>query len=155
MVNSCNVSGFRVLLNHVSVFYTCFVYKGINGPVCDIELIRGRHNSATYIRILQRTMCPLFRRDPNLVFIQDNSSIHTSHATGAFLARQPFKIMFLPAYSPDINLIEHVWAYIVQRWEDVEVRNGLDNAVRNAWRNLYNHPGKIKRNKLAHNSTIT
>ena len=53
------------------------------------------------------------------VVIIDNAPIHTSHA---FRKRIPvwkkkgLQLKFLPAYSPELNLIEILWRFIKYRW---------------------------------------
>lgn len=46
------------------------------------------------------------------VFMQDGSGIHTSTVVKVWLERQAFRTMEWPAYSPDLNPIEHCWAHM-------------------------------------------
>ena len=44
------------------------------------------------------------------VIILDNASFHRSPSTLAIVEAAGCALMFLPAYSPDLNPIEHAWA---------------------------------------------
>jgi len=45
--------------------------------------------------------------DENSVVILDNASFHKSAATRELVEQTGAKLLFLPPYSPDLNLIEH------------------------------------------------
>lgn len=45
----------------------------------------------------------------DFVIIMDNASIHKSKLLLELIESYGFKLLFLPAYSPDFNPIEHVW----------------------------------------------
>lgn len=53
----------------------------------------------------------------NLVLVMDNASSHHSQAMQAFLSLFEHRIivLWLPPYSPDMNLIERFWKHLKQR----------------------------------------
>ena len=44
------------------------------------------------------------------VFIMDNASFHRKGVLREMAEAAKCRVLFLPAYSPDFNPIEHVWA---------------------------------------------
>ena len=44
------------------------------------------------------------------VIVLDNARFHQSPTTAALAAAAGCQLLFLPAYSPDLNPIEHIWA---------------------------------------------
>ena len=47
---------------------------------------------------------------PGSVIVLDNARFHQSSTTAALVAAAGCELLFLPAYSPDLNPIEHIWA---------------------------------------------
>ena len=82
------------------------------------------------------------------VFMQDGSGIHTSTAVQVWLERQAFQTMVWPAYSPDMNPIEHCWAHmkriiyknqpelISERIPDARLKVEILAAILEAWEEI-------------------
>jgi transposase len=57
-----------------------------------------------------RVLCPTLRRGD--IVIMDNLSPHKSDQTLALIASAGATVLFLPAYSPDLNPIEKMWSKV-------------------------------------------
>lgn len=51
---------------------------------------------------------------PEQVVVLDNATFHKSSRTRALIEAAQCQLLFLPAYSPDLNKIEHQWAHLKQ-----------------------------------------
>lgn len=60
----------------------------------------------------------------NSMLIWDNASFHKSQALRELVEESGHTMIFLPAYSPDLNPIEHKWYELKQR-----LRSFYDNAL--------------------------
>lgn len=76
--------------------------------------IDGGLDSAKYIDILEANLKEALARynfDENeTIFQMNNAPSHTSRATQQYLRDNGFKVLEWPPYSPDINIIENIWA---------------------------------------------
>ena len=80
-------------------------------------LLEGRNNAIKYVEILEHTLGDVRMKLSemginNPVFMQDNSPIHTSKLACAWFKENGWVVAKHPAYSPNMNPIEHVWVYI-------------------------------------------
>lgn len=108
---------------------------------------RSGNSSQSYIQVLRQGLLPHYR--PGQVFMHDNARIHTSRAVRTFLADHHITTLDWPAYSPDLNPIEHLWWALKRRMDDFysqyrdhsqtqEEWNGFCEALKDCWRRIPN-----------------
>ena len=94
-----------------------------------------------------------------LVFQQDNAPVHKSEVVRNFLAQEQWEVLDWPAYSPDLNPIENIWAIFkknlrgqIVTWENLEekvmeVWNNINpDVVRNLYSSYENRLVKVIKN---------
>jgi transposase len=118
-------------------FITCL------GPGC-LYRIEGKMNTAKYIEALSygylRTL-PIFGLRPSdLIFQHDNDPKHTSQGTTKWLIEHKIRVLPWPSSSPDMNPIEHVWAYLDQQLRSRPIlptnREELWKALQEEWEQI-------------------
>jgi transposase len=64
--------------------------------------------------------------------IMDNATFHKSDRVREIIERANCKILYLPPYSPDLNPIEHYWAYLKKQVKKLALDNDnfYDNLVK-------------------------
>ena len=90
------------------------IVEGKKGPSLFWEKEWGSINSTRYDERILSMMEQFFRDHPlsRYRFWQDNASSHRSYETKLNLLLRHIPIIQAPRYSPDLNLIEHVWNWI-------------------------------------------
>ena len=111
----CTLYG-RATSRQSVMFWGCIGFGG-TGHLVEVA---GNMNQDSYVDILRNHLLPSARDifndpQPNFVFQQDNAPPHTGRRSAAWLGNQPFQLMQWPAYSPDMNLIESVWGWIMRK----------------------------------------
>lgn len=109
-----------------------------------------RFDSYAYIELLDEIALPSIEAQfgdiENIVFMHDNSPIHTARRVREYLESRHVPMLNHPTCSPDLNLIEDIWALMEKDRPPLIQRthSALDSHVFNRWENLRQRQGKFK-----------
>jgi transposase len=115
----------------------------------DSDAPRGGYSAQSYIKALKKGLLPHWRRSQ--LFMQDNARVHTAAVTRDFLNQHHINPINWPAYSPDLNPIEHLWWHLkksmYKRYPQYnnysrakEEWDGFCEALKECWRSI---PSKL------------
>lgn len=81
---------------------------------------------------MRRVLCPNLRAGD--LVIMDNLAPHKNEETLRLIEQAGASVLFLPAYSPDLNPIEKMWSKIKQslRSTEARTREALIDAIASA-----------------------
>ena len=82
--------------------------------------VEGSTNTEVFLTYLDRVLCPALR--PGQVVVLDNLSVHKNAAVQAKIEAAGCRLLFLPAYRPDFNPIEHAFAKLKQHLRKAKAR---------------------------------
>jgi transposase len=115
----------------------------------DPDAPHGGYSAQSYIQALQQGLLPHWRASQ--LFMHDNARIHTAGVVVNFMETHHIQPIEWPLYSPDLNLIEHLWWHLKRRLHTYYPRyNNLSkaegewdrfcNALKLCWRSI---PGAL------------
>lgn len=98
-----------------------------------LRLVKGYVNGEVFLDFLEKDLVPNLR--PGDTVVMDGPSIHRVAGVEEVLAKAGAKLLYLPAYSPELNPIEEVWASVKKRLRDAPPRKlaALSQAVWRIW----------------------
>ena len=88
----------------------------------------GTTNSILFEYWFEQYFLPCLPKDA--VIVMDNAAFHRKKQLFKIVEKQKKTLIFLPAYSPELNPIEKFWSFL-KHWLKMNIRffNSLDNAI--------------------------
>jgi transposase len=86
--------------------------------------VEGETNTEVFRAYVERVLCPTLRQGD--LVVMDNLSPHKSEPTLLLLKQAGAEVLFLPAYSPDLNPIENMWSKVKTHLRSAEARTESD-----------------------------
>jgi len=82
--------------------------------------IDGATDTEVFRAFVDQVLCPSLREGD--IVIMDNLSPHKSAPTLELIEKAGAEVLFLPAYSPDLNPIEKMWSKVKESLRAAEAR---------------------------------
>ena len=82
--------------------------------------LEGATDTESFRAYVQAVLLPTLK--PGDIVVMDNLSPHKSDPTVALITQAGAQVMFLPAYSPDLNPIEMMWSKVKNLLRGAEAR---------------------------------
>lgn len=95
-------------------------------------VVDGAMDRAMFSEYIAQILCPALR--PNDIVIMDNLSAHKNPEVAAHIKKRGAELLYLPAYSPDLNPIENMWSKVKQVLRGMETRtyDALEKGIAHA-----------------------
>jgi len=111
----------------------CISSKGVGSLVFIDETM----NAARYKQILCQNLEESVDKMglKSFIFQHDNAPCHKSKIISSLFEEKTWKVMEWPAQSPDLNPIEHIWAYMKRKLENISIFNlkELELKIKEVW----------------------
>jgi transposase len=82
--------------------------------------IEGATDTEVFRAYVKEVLCPTLR--PGDLVVMDNLAGHKSQPTLDLIRQRGAEVLFLPAYSPDLNPIEPMWSKVKNTLRGMEAR---------------------------------
>ena len=82
--------------------------------------IEGATDAEVFGAYVREVLHPILR--PGDLVVMDNLAVHKSEPTLALIRQTGADVLFLPAYSPDLNPIEQMWSKVKNTLRSLEAR---------------------------------
>jgi transposase len=89
--------------------------------------LEGATDTESFRTYVQVVLVPTLR--PGDIIVMDNLSPHKSDPTLALITQAGAQVLFLPAYSPDLNPIEMMWSKVKNWLRGIEARTHAELIV--------------------------
>ena len=86
--------------------------------------LEGTTDTESFRSYVRQVLLPVLK--PDDIVVMDNLWPHKSDPTLALIASAGAQVLFLPAYSPDLNPIEKMWSKIKSLLRTAEARTPPD-----------------------------
>ena len=86
--------------------------------------LEGTTDTESFRSYVSQVLVPVLK--PDDIVVMDNLSPHKSAPTLALITSAGAQVLFLPAYSPDLNPIEKMWSKIKSLLRTAEARTPAD-----------------------------
>jgi len=86
--------------------------------------LEGTTDTESFRAYVQAVLIPTLQ--PGDIVVMDNLSPHKSDPTLTLITRAGARVLFLPAYSPDLNPIEKMWSKVKALLRALEARTPAD-----------------------------
>lgn len=87
---------------------TSIISASQQGKLVAPLVFQGSCNTEVVDTYFEKVLLPVLA--PGSVIVLDNARFHQSPTTQKLVEAAGCRLLFLPAYSPDLNPIEHIWA---------------------------------------------
>lgn len=100
-------------------------------------VFEGYCNSEVFQLYIDRVLVPTLK--PGQTVIMDNASFHKSKKVKESIEKAQCRLLYLPAYSPDLNPIEHYWNALKSSMRKYLLLDGFDlySAAQHAFNNVH------------------
>lgn len=106
---------------------------------CELQFLTSRMNAENYNNVLKTAFPHLQNLFGNLkwYFQHDNAPIHTARSVKSWIRSQKVDVLEWPPYSPDLNIIENVWGWLVRKvyesGKQYSTKAELIEGIKHAW----------------------
>ncbi|KAG0817752.1 hypothetical protein G6F16_012601 [Rhizopus arrhizus] len=122
------------------MLWGCLTWYGVGY----LSNIKGSINSDFYIGILEDELMKTFDwydlQKEDIIFQQDNASIHTAKEVSEWLENNNISVLRWPPHSPDLNPIENLWSILKRRLLQYEKQPDgmleLWSRIENVWESI-------------------